>query len=161
MSSKNKILPIDQAIEMINDWKKHGKKIVFSNGCFDIVHAGHVDYLEKAKALGDYLVIGLNTDDSVSRIKGPLRPIIDEANRSVLIASLACVDMVVFFNDDTPYELIKTILPDILVKGKDYEISNIVGADIVMQHGGKVETIELTEGLSTTSIIKKIKQLND
>ena len=161
MSSKNKILPIDQAIEMISDWKKHDKKIVFSNGCFDIVHAGHVDYLEKAKGLGDYLVIGLNTDDSVSRIKGPLRPIIDEANRSVLIASLACVDMVVFFNDDTPYELIKTILPDILVKGKDYEISNIVGADIVMQHGGKVETIELTEGLSTTSIIKKIKQLND
>ncbi len=161
MSSRSKILSLDSAIAQVNDWKTHGKKVVFSNGCFDILHAGHVDYLEKAKMLGDYLVMGLNTDDSVSRIKGPLRPIISEDYRAVMISSLACVDMVILFNEDTPYELIKALLPDILVKGKDYEISNIVGADIVLHHGGKVETIELTEGLSTSSIIKKIKQLND
>jgi rfaE bifunctional protein nucleotidyltransferase chain/domain len=125
------------------------------------LHAGHVDYLEKARNLGDYLVIGLNTDESVSRLKGPMRPIVSEYHRSALLAALACVDLVVLFNEETPYDLISTLLPDILVKGKDYEISNIVGADVVMQHGGKVETIELTEGLSTTTIIKKIKQLND
>jgi len=161
MSGRNKILSLERAIAQINDWKKHGKKVVFSNGCFDILHAGHVDYLEKAKALGDCLVIGLNSDDSVSRIKGPLRPIINEEFRAILLSGLACVDMVVIFNEDTPYELINALLPDILVKGKDYEISNIVGADIVMQHGGKVETIELTEGLSTSTIIKKIQQLNN
>jgi len=161
MSGRNKILSLEKAIAQINDWKKRGKNVVFSNGCFDILHAGHVDYLEKAKELGDYLVIGLNSDDSVSRIKGPLRPIINEEFRAIMLSGLACVDMVVFFNEDTPYELIKALLPDILVKGKDYEISNIVGADIVLQHGGKVETIELTEGLSTSTIIKKIKQLND
>jgi len=161
MSGRNKILSLEKAIAQINDWKKRGKNVVFSNGCFDILHAGHVDYLEKAKELGDYLVIGLNSDDSVSRIKGPLRPIINEEFRAIMLSGLACVDMVVFFNEDTPYELIKELLPDILVKGKDYEISNIVGADIVLQHGGKVETIELTEGLSTSTIIKKIKQLND
>jgi rfaE bifunctional protein nucleotidyltransferase chain/domain len=161
MSGRTKILSLEKAVAQVNDWKKHGKKVVFSNGCFDILHAGHADYLEKAKALGDYLVMGLNTDDSVSRIKGSLRPIINEEFRAILLSALACVDMVVFFNEDTPFELIKALIPDILVKGKDYEISNIVGADIVLQHGGKVETIELTEGLSTTSIIKKIKQLND
>jgi len=161
MLSRNKIVSIEKAVNLVKDWKKHGKKVVFSNGCFDILHAGHVEYLEKAKILGDYLVIGLNTDDSVRRIKGPLRPIVNENHRSTLLSSLACIDLVVFFNEDTPYELIRTLLPDILVKGKDYDISNIVGADIVLQHGGRVETIELTEGLSTTSIIKKIKQLND
>ncbi len=161
MSSKDKILSLDDAISTVQLWKQRGKKVVFSNGCFDILHAGHVDYLEKAHALGDYLVMGLNTDASISRIKGPLRPVVNQEYRSRLLAALEFVDMVVLFDDNTPHELIKMLLPDILVKGNDYEISNIVGADIVMQHGGKVETIELTKGLSTTAIIQKIKQLND
>lgn len=158
MSSRDKILPEAQAISKITQLKAEGKKVVFSNGCFDILHAGHVDYLEKARQKGDYLVIGLNTDASVRRIKGESRPINNEKSRSLMLAALEFVDMVVLFGDDTPYELIKSLNPDVLVKGKDYDISNIIGADIVMQNGGKVETIELTEGLSTTSIIDKIKR---
>lgn len=159
MSTSDKILSFSEALIKIKSWKAHGEKTVFSNGCFDILHAGHVDYLEKARKKGDHLIVGLNTDNSVSRIKGKDRPIVDEISRSRILAALAFVDIVVLFNEDTPLALIELLNPDILVKGKDYDISNIVGADYVLQHGGKVETIELTEGLSTTNVINKIKEL--
>lgn len=159
MPSKNKIVLLPKAIKKISEWKSNGEQIVFSNGCFDILHAGHVDYLEKARQKGDRLVVGLNTDKSVSRIKGPKRPIVDEISRSRIIAALGFVDLVILFDEDTPIALIETILPDILVKGKDYDISNIIGADFVMQNGGKVETIELTTGFSSTNVINKIKKL--
>lgn len=159
MQSANKILSLDKTLRQVSEWKKKGKKIVFSNGCFDIIHAGHVDYLEKAKEKGDYLIVGLNTDRSVTRLKGKDRPIVDELSRSRVLAALEFVDVVVLFDSDSPYELIKKIVPDIMVKGKDYDISNIIGADLVLKNGGKVETIELTEGLSTTNVIIKIKKI--
>ena len=159
MPSANKILSFTDTVKKVAEWKASGDKTVFSNGCFDILHAGHVDYLEKARQKGDHLIVGLNTDYSVSRIKGKNRPIVDEVSRSRVLAALEFVDAVVIFNEDTPLELIKTINPDILVKGKDYDISNIVGADFVLDNGGKVETIELTERLSTTILIDKIKNL--
>jgi rfaE bifunctional protein nucleotidyltransferase chain/domain len=161
MSSANKILSLADAVRQIANLKQQDKKIVFSNGCFDILHAGHVDYLEKAREKGDFLVIGLNTDTSVRRLKGQNRPINQENSRARVLAGLGFVDMVVLFEEDTPYRLIKALIPDILVKGKDYEISNIVGADIVLGNGGKVETIELTEGQSTTSVIDKIKKITE
>ncbi len=160
MLSANKIIPLEDAIKMVAEWKANGEKTVFSNGCFDIIHAGHVDYLEKAKLKGDHLIVGLNTDNSVTRLKGPGRPIVDEISRSRVLAALEFVDAVILFSEDTPYEIIKILNPDILVKGKDYEVSNIVGADLVLQNGGKVETLEVTEGLSTTTVINKIQQLN-
>jgi rfaE bifunctional protein nucleotidyltransferase chain/domain len=159
MLTVNKIMSNSEAVEKIEGWKSRGEKIVFTNGCFDILHAGHVDYLEKASLKGDRLVVGVNTDSSIRRIKGEKRPIIDESSRSRVLAALGFVDAVILFSEDTPIELIRQLKPDVLVKGKDYDISNIVGADIVMQNGGKVETIELTEGFSTTNVISKIKKL--
>jgi D-glycero-beta-D-manno-heptose 1-phosphate adenylyltransferase len=160
MLSVNKIVTLPEALQQIKGLKNMGRNIVFSNGCFDILHAGHVDYLEKAREKGDFLIVGLNTDASVKRIKGADRPVNDQNSRARVLAGLGCINLVILFDEDTPYELIKIINPDILVKGKDYDISNIVGADIVLQNGGKVETIELTEGLSTTSVIDKIKKTN-
>lgn len=132
------------------------KKIVFTNGCFDILHLGHIDYLSKAADLGDMLIIGLNTDKSVSRIKGNSRPIQDEMSRAMVLASLGFVDVVVLFGEETPYELIKATQPDILVKGADYKPEDIVGFDIVNNKGGEIRTIEFLEGYSTTAIEKKI-----
>lgn len=157
MSTSEKIKSVEAALAQVEKWKSEGQKVVFTNGCFDIVHLGHVDYLEKAQKLGDKLVLGLNTDASVSRIKGPTRPIVDENSRSRVMASLAFVDLVVFFDTETPYELIKTLLPDILVKGNDYLAENIVGADVVKSNGGDVKTVELVKGYSTTNIVNKIK----
>lgn len=134
------------------------KKIVFTNGCFDILHLGHIDYLAKAAAQGDVLIVGLNTDESVRRIKGGNRPIQDEISRAMILASLRFVDFVVFFGEDTPYELIKTIQPNVLVKGADYKPEEIVGYDIVKARKGKVVTIEYLEGYSTTAIEKKIRE---
>jgi len=159
MQTANKILSLAEAVKKIGEWKKSGEKTVFSNGCFDIIHAGHVDYLEKARQKGDHLIVGLNTDHSVTKIKGENRPIVDEVSRSRVLAALEFVDAVVLFNEDTPLNLIMALKPDILIKGKDYNIKNIVGADFVMQNGGIVETIELTEGMSTTIVINKIKKL--
>ena len=133
------------------------KKIVFTNGCFDILHLGHIDYLAKAAAQGDVLIVGLNTDESVRRIKGGNRPIQDEISRAMILASLRFVDFVVFFGEDTPYELIKTIQPNVLVKGADYKPEEIVGYDIVKARKGKVVTIDYLEGYSTTAIEKKIQ----
>lgn len=132
------------------------RKIVFTNGCFDLVHQGHIDYLSKARDLGDMLVVGLNTDASVRRLKGPRRPINDEYSRALLLASMLFVDYVVLFGEDTPYELIKTLQPDILVKGSDYKPEDIVGYDIVMAKGGRVETLDFLPGFSTTAIEQKI-----
>ena len=137
-------------------WRFQGKKIVFTNGCFDILHLGHIDYLAAASELGDLLIVGLNTDDSVNKIKGNNRPIQDEVSRAFVLASLGFVDAVVFFGEDTPYNLIKRIQPDVLVKGADYKPEEIVGYDIVKNKGGEIITIEFLEGYSTTAIEKKI-----
>lgn len=141
---------------LLTIWQFQGKKIVFTNGCFDILHLGHIDYLAAASELGDLLIIGLNTDESVKKLKGNNRPIQDEIARAFVLASLGFVDAVVFFGEDTPYSLIKTIQPDILVKGADYKPEDIVGYDIVKNKGGEIVTIEFLEGYSTTAIEKKI-----
>ena len=137
-------------------WKFKDQKIVFTNGCFDIIHRGHIDYLAKAASLGDQLIIGLNTDASVKRLKGALRPVQDENTRALVLASFSFVSKVVLFDEDTPYELIKLIQPDILVKGGDYKPEDIVGYDIVTSKEGAVVAIELVEGHSTSSLIKKM-----
>lgn len=140
-------------------WQAQGKKIVFSNGCFDLVHKGHIDYLNRAADLGDVLVMGLNTDASVSKLKGPHRPIQDEQSRLLIMAALQCVSAVVLFNEETPYDLIKLVQPDVLVKGSDYQPENIVGYDIVTGKGGTVKTIDFLPGYSTSAIEKRIKNL--
>lgn len=155
--TSDKILTKDEGKNQIVHWKNERKKIVFTNGCFDIVHLGHIDYLEKARNLGDKLVLGLNTDASVKRLKGANRPIINEYARARMMAALAFVDAVILFDESTPKELIETICPDILVKGDDYSIENIVGADFVIKNGGEVKTISLVDGFSTSNIIKLIK----
>lgn len=147
-----------QSLSLLEVWRKNKEQIVFSNGCFDILHQGHVVYLAKAAELGTKLVVGLNTDASVKRLKGENRPINGEQERALLLAALEFIDMVIFFEEDTPYELIKTLQPDVLVKGADYNPKDIVGYDIVMAKGGKVETILLEEGFSTSGIIEKIEK---
>lgn len=153
---KNKILTLQDLGTKLREWSKEGKKIVFTNGCFDIIHQGHIDYLAKAKDLGDILIIGLNTDQSVSTIKGKNRPIQDQESRAIILASMQFVDAIVYFSDPTPYELISSIQPDILVKGADYKPEEIVGYDIVKQKGGEIKTLTFLEGYSTTSIENKI-----
>ena len=140
--------------------KRPGEKIVFTNGCFDWVHQGHVDYLAKAREMGDILIIGLNSDSSVRRLKGPSRPIIEQESRAMLLAAFEFVDYVVFFDDDTPKQLIAAVQPDVLVKGGDYRINDIAGHDIVQAKGGQVATIDLLPGFSTTDIVAKINKNN-
>ena len=136
--------------------KLSDKKVVFTNGTFDILHRGHVSYLQAARNLGDVLVVGLNTDDSIRRIKGPKRPINANRDRADVLAALQCVDYVVFFGDDTPARLIGKLLPDVLVKGADWKKGQIVGGDVVEAHGGKVRRIRLTPGRSTTNVIQRV-----
>ena len=150
ITSAEKIKPI------LTELQNQGKKIVFTNGCFDIIHRGHVEYLAKSASLGDYMVLGLNSDASVRRLKGESRPVQDEYSRAVILAGMEFIDAVILFEEDTPYELIKIIEPDILAKGADYKPESIVGYDIVKARGGEILTVELTEGFSTSSIIKKI-----
>lgn len=157
MNCAEKIKSRELAAETVAQWAAEGEKVVFTNGCFDILHLGHVDYLEKSRKLGTKMVVGLNTDASVSRIKGPSRPICPEESRARVMAALEFVDMVVFFDEATPLELIKAIKPTILVKGNDYLAENIVGADFVIANGGKVLTIPLVDGFSTSKVIEKIK----
>lgn len=140
--------------------KKKKKKIVFTNGCFDIVHAGHVRYLKKARSLGDCLVLGMNSDSSVRAIKGERRPIVPENERAEVLAALSFVDYVVKFNDPTPIKLIEAIKPDILAKGADWAAKDIAGGDIVRKNGGKIRRITLVKGRSTTNIIKRILELH-
>ncbi|QJW88864.1 D-glycero-beta-D-manno-heptose 1-phosphate adenylyltransferase [Spirosoma taeanense] len=156
--TESKILTREQAIQQADVWRTNGEQIVFTNGCFDIVHLGHIDYLEKARSLGQRLILGLNTDASVSRIKGPLRPVVNEYARARLMAALEFIDLVTLFDEPTPLELIEAVRPDILVKGNDYSIATIVGADFVLARGGRVETVALVPGYSTTALIERIKQ---
>lgn len=153
----DKIISIEEAQKRVKQWQNEGDKVVFSNGCFDILHQGHVIYLSKAASLGQKMVLGLNTDASVSRLKGPNRPLNDQKARAILLAALGFIDAVVYFEEDTPYELIKAVQPDFLVKGNDYNAKDIVGYDIVTGRGGEVVTIELEEGFSTSNVIDKIK----
>ncbi|MBC7383730.1 MAG: D-glycero-beta-D-manno-heptose 1-phosphate adenylyltransferase [Bacteroidia bacterium] len=145
----------------VKKWNDAGKKVVFTNGCFDLLHRGHVDYLAKASDLGDILILGLNTDASVSRLKGIHRPIQDEQSRLHIIASLAFVDAVVLFDEPTPLALIELVQPDVLVKGSDYQPQDIIGYDVVMAKGGSVKTIDYMEGYSTSLIEKKIKEIQN
>jgi rfaE bifunctional protein nucleotidyltransferase chain/domain len=156
--SARKIVTLPEAKLQVKAWQNTGNRVVFTNGCFDLIHLGHVDYLEKARMLGDKLVLGLNTDDSVSRFKGPERPLQDQVSRARVLAAMQFVDLVVFFNEDTPLNLISALLPDILVKGSDYLADNIVGADVVKKNGGVVKTIDFVPGYSTTRIVEKIKR---
>jgi len=142
-------------------WKNKGETVVFTNGCFDILHRGHIEYLSKSADLGNRLIVGLNSDESVKILKGASRPLVDQESRAILLASQVFVDAVVLFSEETPYNLIRQILPDILVKGNDYSIEEIAGFDIVLKNGGKVETLELVPGYSTSSLLCKIKELGD
>ncbi len=152
-----KIIELGNIKKELSVLKKKSKKIVFTNGCFDIIHAGHVSYLNEAKNLGDVLIVGLNSDESVKRLKGPDRPIVNQNDRAYILANLKPVDYVIIFDQDTPYELIKEIKPNVLVKGGDYQGKDIAGKDIVESSGGKTVLINFVEGKSTSEIIKKIK----
>ena len=152
----NKLLSVEELLFKLPKWKREGK-VVFTNGCFDILHLGHLDFLGKASKLGHKLIVGLNTDTSVKRLKGTSRPINNEQARAMMLTNLAMVDAVVFFEEDTPYKLIQRIVPNVLVKGSDYRVKEIVGHDIVLGNGGSVIPIELLDGYSTTSIIEKMQ----
>ncbi|MEJ7692560.1 D-glycero-beta-D-manno-heptose 1-phosphate adenylyltransferase [Daejeonella sp.] len=156
---QEKIFNQEELKSRLNVWRLLDKKIVFTNGCFDLVHLGHIDYLAKAADLGDKLIIGLNSDKSTSDIKGPNRPLTDEKSRSFMLASMSFVDAVILFDEETPIELIRLVNPDVLVKGADYTIDQIVGSDIVIQNGGSVQTLEYLPGYSTTLIEQKIRSL--
>lgn len=151
-----KVVSLDAAIAQRGQLRDAGKKVVFTNGTFDILHRGHIEYLKKAREMGDALFIGLNSDGSVRAIKGDGRPIITEEDRAYLLANLVCVDFVVIFTENTPIHLIRSLLPDILVKGADWQPDEIVGKDVVESHGGKVVTVELTPGRSSSSVIETI-----
>jgi len=158
LGSHVKVAGWDEVAADILKLQRRGLRVVFTNGCFDLLHAGHVEYLERARALGDCLVVGLNSDASVRRLnKGPERPLNSEQARAQVLAGLGCVDYVTIFDQDTPYELIKRLEPDVLVKGGDWQVADIVGSDIVQAKGGQVLSIEFKDGFSTTSIVEKIK----
>jgi len=157
--SHAKIKSLEVLSPLIEAEKKRGKRIVFTNGCFDLLHAGHVKYLQKARSLGDLLILGLNSDASVRRLKGPKRPLIDQDERSHLLAALDCIDYVTIFEEDTPLELISALKPLILAKGGDYSLDGVVGREIVESYGGRVELITFVDGKSTTNIIERILEL--
>lgn len=152
----SKIKALSNAELQVKEWQNNGDKVVFTNGCFDLVHRGHVEYLNKAAEKGQKLVLGLNSDASVKRLKGETRPIVDEESRAILLAAFEFIDLVVLFDEDTPYELISALQPDCLVKGADYNAEDIVGYDIVTAKGGTVETISFVEGFSTSNIVERI-----
>ena len=156
---EDKIISLADIPNMKKSLGIENRTVVFTNGCFDILHLGHVDYLSKAAKLGDFLVVGLNSDASVRRIKGPGRPVQDQRSRSHVLASLQFVDLVVIFEEDTPLHLIKSLKPDVLVKGSDYQASDIVGYEVVIGNGGRVETIDFVKGYSTTKIIDRVKKI--
>lgn len=154
-----KVVTLEELRSIREEFKQTKKKVVFTNGCFDILHKGHVEYLTKAKLLGDVLTVGINTDRSTRRIKGEKRPIVSETERAFIVAGLSSVDYVCLFDEDTPFEIIRAIVPDVLVKGADWDIGNIVGKDIVEQAGGMVKAIDLTPGMSTSNVIDRIRRL--
>jgi rfaE bifunctional protein nucleotidyltransferase chain/domain len=155
---KSKIKDRAEIAKLVADARAQGKTVVFTNGCFDILHAGHVDYLEKARALGDMLVVAVNSDSSVRQIKGPKRPVICEEQRAAVLAGLGCVDFVVLFSEPAPAAIIRELLPNVLVKGADWPVDKIIGADTVLAAGGRVKRIEMLEGISTSQIIERIKK---
>jgi rfaE bifunctional protein nucleotidyltransferase chain/domain len=155
---QSKIIDREELKNKLAYWRFKDQKIVFTNGCFDLLHLGHIDYLSKAKDLGDVLMVGVNTDDSVRRLKGDSRPITDENSRATIIASLQFVNAVVLFDEDTPHELIKQVQPDVLVKGSDYKPEDIVGYDIVKAKDGEIVTIDYLEGYATSTIEEKIRK---
>lgn len=157
--SQDKIKPAGEMGAIARNLREQGVRIVFTNGCFDILHAGHVQYLEQARELGDVLIVGLNSDSSIRRLKGFGRPIIAQQDRACVLAALGCVDYVVVFDTDTPLELITLLRPGVLVKGGDWQVEDIVGSDVVMADGGKVLSLPFREGLSTTSLIRRIVRL--
>jgi D-glycero-beta-D-manno-heptose 1-phosphate adenylyltransferase len=153
---KKKIISLDDFLPIRAKIKNEKKKLVFTNGCFDLIHRGHIEYLTAARKLGDYLVIGLNSDKSVRKIKGPNRPIVSQEDRAFVLSALEAVDFVLIFDEPTPEEIIKKILPDVLVKGADWNEENIVGADVVKKNGGEVVRINFVEGCSSTNIIEAV-----
>ncbi len=159
MNPEEKIKPRQELAGICREQRSRGKRIVFTNGCFDILHRGHADYLYQARQKGDLLLVGLNSDDSVQRLKGPGRPFTPGQDRAYLLASLQFVDYVCLFEEDTPLELIRALQPDVLIKGGDYQTDQIVGREIVEARGGVVETIPLVQGRSTTNVIAKIAEL--
>ncbi len=156
VDTKIKIIELETLRRRLNRWRKQGKKIAFTNGCFDILHWGHVRYLEQAKRNDRILVVGLNSDTSVRKIKGPKRPIVPQKARAAVLAALACVDYVTIFNEETPQRIIETLKPDVLIKGADWKDKGIAGSDVVKQSGGSVEYISYVPGFSSTNMIKAI-----
>ncbi len=157
MDSVDKIFTSKTLQYQLQEWRSQGLKVVFTNGCFDLVHMGHVDYLEKARKLGNRLVVGVNSDNSVTKLKGAGRPVTDESSRVRVLAAMQFVDAVVVFDEPTPSRVIAEVVPDILVKGDDYLAEDIVGADVVTGNGGQVRTIPIVEGYSTSRIIERIR----
>ncbi len=153
----SKILDKEKLLVKLTDWKEENKKIVFTNGCFDLIHLGHIEVIARSADQGDILIIGVNTDNSIKRLKGKNRPIVEEISRAKQLAALEFVDAVVFFDQDTPIDLIKIINPNVITKGGDYNTDQVIGNDIVTQNNGEVVIIPLTQGYSTTSILEKIK----
>ena len=158
MDFAGKLLTVDEIVPLRAKWREEGKKVVFTNGCFDILHLGHVTYLSWARAQGDLLIVGLNSDASVHRNKGPLRPIVCEQDRAALLLALRCVDYVCIFDEDTPLRLISEIVPNVLVKGRDWA-GNVVGSDVVEAAGGCVRLADLVANHSTTGIIERVLQV--
>lgn len=147
------------AKKQVNEWKQQKETIVFTNGCFDVFHAGHAQYLEEARQLGDRLIVGLNSDSSVKKLKGSHRPIQSMDDRAAVLCALRSVDMVISFSEDTPMELIRSLIPDVLVKGGDYTIEDMIGKDFIEQAGGEVKILSFKKGISTSSIINRIQKL--
>ena len=156
-SIPNKIFNLDDLMHQVRRWRLHNKKIVFTNGVFDILHEGHIASLSEAASYGHVLIVGVNTDASVKRLKGESRPVNSENSRALILASLVMTDAIILFEEDTPLNLISAVLPDVLVKGGDYTIGQVVGANEVMANGGEVKIVPILEGFSTTSIIQKMK----
>jgi len=153
-----KITAFSEIAEQVRNWRKAGRSLVFTNGCFDLLHAGHIRYLQTAAAFADIFILGLNSDSSVRKLKGLRRPIMSQADRALLLSALAAIDCVVIFDEETPARLIETVLPDVLVKGGDYIAEDIVGYETVTKNGGKVEVVSFVEGKSTTAIVNLIME---
>jgi len=153
-----KITAFSEIAEQVRNWRKAGRSLVFTNGCFDLLHAGHIRYLQTAAAFADIFILGLNSDSSVRKLKGLRRPIMSQADRALLLSALAAIDCVVIFDEETPARLIETVLPDVLVKGGDYIAEDIVGYETVTKNGGKVEVVSFVEGKSTTGIVNLIME---
>lgn len=158
MRYRDKILDRAALVARVAEARRAGKRIVFTNGCFDLMHVGHVRYLAAARAAGDLLVVALNADASVRRLKGPERPLVPEAARAEVVAALAAVDYVTLFGEDTPAEVITALLPDVLVKGADWAPDQVVGREVVEAHGGRVELVPVVEGFSTTALIERLRR---